>query len=136
LWAALRPARVLPAHVIAVGVACFLVRDKVERAQDELWSFDGAEGAYRSTIRGTERVAADVTAFTQRGSLPAYLSTILVSTAVLAGGALLAYGVLPGTVRPWDNMLQLAVVLVIGTAAVLAARARRRLKAVLLLGVS
>ncbi|HLS72658.1 MAG TPA: Na+/H+ antiporter subunit A [Actinomycetaceae bacterium] len=136
LWGGFGPALYLTALIIVIGVALFLVRDKVERAQDKLWSFDGAEGAYRSTIRGTERFAADVTAFTQRGSLPAYLSTILVSTAVLAGGALLAYGVLPGTVRPWDNMLQLAVVLVIGTAAVLAARARRRLKAVLLLGVS
>ncbi len=136
LWAGFGPALYLTLLVIAVGVLLFLARERVERWQDVLWDFEGAAGGYRRVIRGTERLAADVTAFTQRGSLPAYLSTILVATVALGGGAALAFTTLPDEVRLWDSRVQAAVVVVIAVAAFLTARARRRLKAVLLLGVT
>ncbi|WP_152188697.1 Na+/H+ antiporter subunit A [Georgenia satyanarayanai] len=136
LWGGFGPALYLTVLVVAVGVVLFLWRAPVERLQGALWEFDGAAGAYRRIIRGTERFAADVTAVTQRGSLPAYLSTILTVTVALAGGAAIAYATLPGEVRPWDSGVQAAVAAVVALAALLAARARRRLKAVLLLGVS
>lgn len=136
LWGGFGPALYLTLLVVAVGVVLFLWRAPVERLQGSLWEFDGAAGVYRRIIRGTERFVADVTAFTQRGSLPAYLSTILTVTVALAGGAALAYGTLPTEVRLWDSGVQAAVAAVVALAALLAARARRRLKAVLLLGVS
>ncbi|MBD8062142.1 Na+/H+ antiporter subunit A [Oceanitalea stevensii] len=136
LWGGFGPALYLTLLVVAVGVVVFLWRAPVERFQGALWEFDGAAGVYRRIIRGTERFAADVTAVTQRGSLPAYLSTILTVTVVLAGGAAITYGVLPADVRLWDSGVQAAVAAVVALAALLAARARRRLKAVLLLGVS
>ncbi|MCM3660428.1 Na+/H+ antiporter subunit A [Georgenia satyanarayanai] len=136
LWGGFGPALYLTLLVVAVGVVLFLWRAPVERLQGALWEFDGAAGVYRRIIRGTERFAADVTAVTQRGSLPAYLSIILTVTVVLAGGAAIAFGILPTDVRLWDNGVQAAVVAFVALAALLAARARRRLKAVLLLGVS
>ena len=134
LWAGFGPALYLTLLIIAVGTAMFLLRRPIERAQDSLWDVEGAAGIYRRTILGTERLAADVTAFTQRGSLPAYLSTILVVTVALAGGAGLGFATLPAEVRLWDSGIQAAVVIAIAVAALLTARARRRLKAVLLLG--
>src|SRR5690606_3174824 len=136
LWGGFGPALYLTLLVVAVGVVLFLWRAPVERFPGALWEVDGAAGVYRRIIRGTERFAADVTAVTQRGSLPAYLSTILTVTVVLAGGAAITYGVLPADVRLWDSGVQAAVAAVVALAALLAARARRRLKAVLLLGVS
>ncbi|WP_299279990.1 Na+/H+ antiporter subunit A [uncultured Georgenia sp.] len=136
LWGGFGPALYLTLLVIAVGTLLFLAREPVERVQGTLWDFEGAAGAYRRVIRGTERLAADVTAFTQRGSLPAYLSTILVATVALGGGTALALTTLPDDVRMWDSRVQAAVVAVIAVAAFLTARARRRLKAVLLLGVT
>ena len=136
LWAGPGPALYLTLLVIAVGTLMFLARRPVERAQDSLRDFGGAAGAYRKIVLGTERLAADVTAVSQRGSLPAYLSTILVVTVLLVGGAAIAYASLPADVRPWDSGVQAAVVVIIAVAAFLTARARRRLKAVLLLGVT
>ncbi|PYF99075.1 multisubunit sodium/proton antiporter, MrpA subunit /multisubunit sodium/proton antiporter, MrpB subunit [Georgenia satyanarayanai] len=136
LWGGFGPALYLTLLVIGVGTVLFLWRAPVERLQGALWEFDGAAGVYKRIIRGTERFAADVTAFTQRGSLPAYLSTILTVTIALGGGAALAFGTLPAEVRPWDSGVQAAVAAVVALASLLAARARRRLKAVLLLGVS
>ncbi|WP_324649274.1 Na+/H+ antiporter subunit A [Georgenia sp. H159] len=136
LWGGFGPALYLTLLVIAVGVLLFLQRERVERWQDALWELEGAAGAYRRVIRGTERLAADVTAFTQRGSLPAYLSTILAVAVVLGGGSAIAYGVVPAEVRLWDSGVQAAVVVVVAVAALLTARARRRLKAVLLVGVT
>jgi len=136
LWGGFGPALYLTLLIIATGVVLFLGRERVERLQDSLWDFEGAAGGYRRIILGTERLAADVTAFTQRGSLPAYLSTILVATVALVGGGALAFATLPEDVRLWDSGVQAAVVAVIIVAALLTARARRRLKAVLLVGVT
>src|SRR5690606_26400103 len=60
----------------------------------------------------------------------------LVATVALGGGTALALTTLPDDVRMWDSRVQAAVVAVIAVAAFLPARARRRLKAVLLLGVT
>ena len=136
LWGGFGPALYLTLLVVVVGSALFVFREKVERLQGALWEFDGAAGAYRRIIVGTERTAADVTAFTQRGSLPAYLSIILVSTVALGGGAAVLFGRGPAEVRPWDSGAQALVVAVVVVAALLAVRARRRLKAVILLGVT
>src|SRR5690606_7831216 len=81
-----------------------------------------------------EHFSADVTALSQRGSLPLYLAVVLVTAA--AGEAVALTGAAFGAeVRPWDSPAQVLVVAVVAVAALLVTRARRRLKAVLLLGV-
>ncbi|QAY69348.1 Na+/H+ antiporter subunit A [Xylanimonas protaetiae] len=153
LWAGFTPTLLVTVLVLAAGAALFWQRERVERLQARAWSPLPADLVYRRSMRRLDDVAADVTGATQRGSLPFYLGAILVS--VVAGpGLALAWGlrgaVLPGAAEaggdawhvgplalvPFDRPAQLVVVAVIGVAAVLASRARRRLKAVFLVGVA
>ncbi|RPF26551.1 Na+/H+ antiporter subunit A [Georgenia muralis] len=137
LWGGVGVPLLTTAAILATGLALFLARGPVERLQRSFRDLEGAEGAYRRLLRALDNVAADVTAWTQRGSLPAYLSIILLTTITLAGGAALLGGdTWPEGLRPWDNPLQAVVAVVVAVASVLAARARRRLKAVVLLGVA
>lgn len=159
LWDGFTPALAVTAAVLVVGAWAFWQRDRVERVQAALWFPDGADIVYRRIMRKLDRFASDVTAGTQRGSLPFYLGVILVVLAVGPGIALAA-GLVgssgsdplpvvadaagradvlrlgPFALIPWDRPAELVVVLVVVVAAVLTARARRRLKAVFLAGVA
>ncbi|HLS49152.1 MAG TPA: Na+/H+ antiporter subunit A [Actinomycetaceae bacterium] len=135
LWDGIGLPLILTLAIIAVGLLAFAARDRIEELQDRVGATASAEGGYRRIIRSLEHFAADSTAFTQRGSLPAYLSTIVVAVCALGGGAALAFTTAPARVRLWDNVAQVSVVIVVCVAALLAARARRRLKAVILMGV-
>ncbi|WP_216648158.1 Na+/H+ antiporter subunit A [Isoptericola chiayiensis] len=140
LWAGLTPALVMSAGILAVGALLFWQRVRVERWQEALPSARGADVVYRRGMRRLDDLAADVTAATQRGSLPFYLG-IVVLVLALAPGAVILTGLVGGTsvaleVRPWDEPAQAAVVAIVAVAAVLAVRARRRLKAVVLVGVA
>lgn len=123
--------------VIVVGLALFAARRPVARLQDAVEFPISAEGTYRHTILGLEKVAGGITSRTQSGSQPLYLALTLIVTC-LGGFAALALGgtAIPVRLKVWDVWGQLPVALIAGGAAILAARARRRLKAVLLLGVS
>lgn len=158
LWGGFTPVLAVTGAVLLAGALAFLLRDRVERLQDAMWSPDGADVVYRRLMRKLDLLAGAVTAGTQRGSLPFYLGVILVVLAVGPGFAL-AWGLvgrpgdasLPAVVRadgseilelgpfavvPWDRPAQLVVVLVVVATAVLTANARRRLKAVILAGVA
>ncbi|MGI5187954.1 Na+/H+ antiporter subunit A [Promicromonospora sp. CA-289599] len=159
LWDGFTPVLAVTGAVLLVGAWMFWQRERVERLQAALWFPDGADVVYRRLMRALDRFASDVTAGTQRGSLPFYLGVILLVLAVGPGVALAAglvgeagTGPLPVVadaagrddvlrlgpfaVVPWDRPAQLVVVLVVVVAAILAARARRRLKAVFLAGVA
>lgn len=159
LWDGFTPVLAVTGAVLLVGAWMFWQRERVERLQAALRSPDGADVVYRRLMRALDRFASDVTAGTQRGSLPFYLGVILLVLAVGPGIALAAglvgeagTGPLPVVadaagrddvlrlgpfaVVPWDRPAQLVIVLVVAVAAVLAARARRRLKAVFLAGVA
>jgi multicomponent Na+:H+ antiporter subunit A len=159
LWDGLTPVLAVTGTVLLVGALMFWQRERVERLQAALWFPDGADVVYRRLMRALDRFASDVTAGTQRGSLPFYLGVILLVLAIGPGIALTAglvgeagTGPLPVVadvaghddvlrlgpfaVIPWDRPAQLVIVLVVVVAAILAARARRRLKAVFLAGVA
>lgn len=135
LWAGLTPTLALTAVILVGGSLLFRARDRVERLQAGLYRGPEADRVYRRFMRRLDDVAADVTAVTQRGSLPLYLGGILVVFVVGVGGALLAGGDGPGATRWWDQPAQVVFGAVAIVSAVLAARARRRLKAVILLGI-
>ncbi|WP_186004582.1 Na+/H+ antiporter subunit A [Isoptericola variabilis] len=143
LWAGVTPVLIVTAVVLALGLLAFWQRDRVERWQAGLWSPRGADLVYRRSMRRLDELAADVTAFTQRGSLPFYLAVILVVLA-LGPGLALAVGLVGRSdgggpaveVVAWDRPAQAAVAAVVAVAVLLAARARRRLKAVLLVGAA
>ena len=88
------------------------------------------------SLRGADLLSVRLTAFTQRGSIPATQSVIL-STLVLVPVIVLALGARD---RPdfalWDSPLQVVVGLLILAAALGATMMRNRLAAVLLVGVT
>ncbi|MCU1432293.1 MAG: Na+/H+ antiporter subunit [Actinotalea sp.] len=138
LWGGLTPALGLTALILGAGALLFLGRGRVEGWQERVSPRVDADRLYRRTMRRLDDVAADVTAMTQRGSLPLYLGTILTVLVLLAGTVLVTRTALPSAdgVRAWDTPAQVVVGGLAVGAMVLAARARRRLKAVVLTGVS
>ncbi|MDG4785750.1 Na+/H+ antiporter subunit A [Micromonospora sp. WMMD1102] len=126
---------VLSLLALSAGLLLFLLRTPVGAVQARVRApFDG-DTAYQVLSRGLDRLAVVVTGATQRGSLPQYLGVILLVLLVVLGGALLG-GSWPDHVRAWDNPIQAVVGVVLAVAAVLAVKARRRLTAVILTGVS
>ncbi|MBC7292174.1 MAG: DUF4040 domain-containing protein, partial [Actinotalea sp.] len=137
LWAGPTPAFWLTLLVLTTGVVLFAARVRVERAQARVAVPLDADRVYRRTMRRLDDVAADVTALTQRGSLPFYLGVILLVAVTLQVVALSGTS-LPTAdeVRPYDRPAQVVVGGLVVAGALLAANARRRLKAVVLAGVS
>ncbi|WP_341715580.1 Na+/H+ antiporter subunit A [Micromonospora sp. FIMYZ51] len=135
LWHGLTPALGLSVLAVAGGVGLFLLMRR-ERVRTTLrLPFDGA-AAYGKAIAGVDRLAVELTGATQRGSLPFYLGVILVVLVVLPGGALLAGSPWPQRFHLWDTPLQVVAGAVVAVAAVMAARALRRLTAMILVGVA
>ncbi|WP_409331230.1 Na+/H+ antiporter subunit A [Trujillonella humicola] len=136
LWHGLQPALGLSAVTLLGGWALFAVRERVSRVQRRLAVGASADEAYWNVMQALDRLAVLVTGTTQRGSLPAYLGTILVVVLALPGTVLLFRAPWPGEWRAWDTPVQALVGAVILVAAVLALRIRQRLSAVLVVGVT
>ena len=119
---------------LAGGAVLFAARDRVERAQAAMPAIPDVDVGYRRAMRQLDAGATAVTGLTQRGSLPAYLSVILVFTLALTLTTTFAGEISVPGLRLWDSPVQLVVAFVVAATAVLAVRARRRLKAVLLAG--
>jgi multicomponent Na+:H+ antiporter subunit A len=135
VWHGLTPALALSALVLAGGAAVFAMTARTRWWQRLRLPVDGAVGYERAT-GGLGRLAVEVTGATQRGSLPIYLGTILLVLVLVGGGALLAGWPWPARLTRWDNPLQLVPAAALIIAAVFATRARRRLAAVVLVGVT
>ncbi|MDY5152539.1 multicomponent Na+:H+ antiporter subunit A [Actinobaculum suis] len=137
LWSGITGPFVLTLAIIAAGIAIFAVRER--------WTAWGRahrfplsmESIYHRIISSLERGSTIVTSRTQTGSLPGYVQTIFWTLVI---GLLVAIAVgapiLPEGVRAWDGSVQALVAIVGCGGAILAARARHRLKAVILMGVA
>ena len=136
LWAGVGPAFWLTLVVLGVGGLLFAQRVRVEGWQHRIPVRADADLLYRRMMRRLDDLAADVTSVTQRGSLPFYLGTILLVLVALEAGSLLADPPDVEAWRVWDTPVQAIAGLLTAGSAVLAARARRRLKAVILASVS
>ncbi|WP_052366768.1 Na+/H+ antiporter subunit A [Paraoerskovia marina] len=134
LWAGFGAPVVLSAIILGGGALLFWWRGTFERLQAATWNVPEADQVYRRTMRRLDDLAADVTAMTQRGSLPFYLGAILVVLILVPGVAAFFAWPDPLELRAWDRPAQLVVVGIITVATILTVRARRRLKAVLLAG--
>ncbi|MGC5051608.1 Na+/H+ antiporter subunit A [Micromonospora sp. DT48] len=135
LWHGFTPALGLSVLAVAGGVGLFqLMRRERVRATLRL-PFDGAD-VYRKSIGLVDRLAVELTGATQRGSLPFYLGVILVVLVLLPGGTLVAGSPWPQRFHLWDTPLQGVAAAVVVVAAVMAARALRRLTAMILVGVA
>lgn len=135
LWAGFTPVFALTVGILVAGALLFAARAHVERWQSGLYRGPEADQVYRRFMRRLDDLAADVTAVSQRGSLPLYLGIVLLVFVVSVGSVLLSQTSVPTAVVPWDHPGQLVFAAVAVVSAILAARARRRLKAVILLGI-
>ena len=135
LWAGFTPTFALTLGILAAGVVLWLNRERVERWQSGAHRGPDADQLYRRFMRRLDDVAADVTAVTQRGSLPLYLGIILVVFVLSVGTVALARTTWPSQVKAFDSPAQIVFAAATIASAVLAARARRRLKAIILLGI-
>jgi multicomponent Na+:H+ antiporter subunit A len=136
LWHGWQPALALSALSLLGGAALFAVRTPVSSAQRRLAVGASADEAYWNVLQGLDRLSVLVTGTTQRGSLPAYLGTILVVVLALPGSVLLTRAPWPGEWRAWDTPVQALVGAVILFAGALALRIPQRLSAVLVVGVT
>lgn len=138
LWHGFSLALLLSVVCVVAGLALFWWRKPVAAFQHgvaDRVTVPDAERSYYWVMRGIDRLSVEVTGLTQRGSLPVYLGVILVVLVVVPGAAL---------VRAWDDIevrgadsrVQLAAALLMGAAAILTVRSRRRLRAVVLVGIT
>ncbi|MET9300963.1 Na+/H+ antiporter subunit A [Micromonospora aurantiaca] len=134
LWHGLTPALGLSALAVTAGLGLFLLLHRRRPYLPRL-PFDGATG-YDRLAGAVDRAAVELTGATQRGSLPFYLGVILLVLVVLPGGAVLAGAPWASRFQLWDTPLQAVAGAVIVVAALVAARARRRLTAMILVGVT
>ncbi|PPA58003.1 Na+/H+ antiporter subunit A [Micromonospora chalcea] len=134
LWHGLTPALGLSALAVTGGVALFLLLQR-RRPYLARLPFDGATG-YDRLAGAVDRAAVELTGATQRGSLPFYLGVILLVLVILPGGAVLAGIPWAQRFQLWDTPLQAVAGAVVVVAALVAARARRRLTAMILVGVT
>ncbi len=135
LWAGVGAPALATVAIVALGTALYAGRSGVEALQSRTWHPLDVDLTYRRSMRRLDRAAGAVTAVTQRGSLPAYLAIILVVAVTGALITVLPVAEWPTDARAWDSPVQLVAGGAVVAGAVLAVRARRRLKAVLLAGV-
>ncbi|WP_035814096.1 Na+/H+ antiporter subunit A [Jiangella gansuensis] len=136
LWHGVNVPLMLSGLSLLLGLALFWWRDVVAGAQQRFAPRADAESGYRAIMRGVDRLAVEVTGATQRGSLPIYLAVIFLVVVLVPGSTLLAGQIWDGDAYAWDSPAQAVVGGIMIVAAVLAARSRRRLKAVVLAGVT
>jgi multicomponent Na+:H+ antiporter subunit A len=136
LWHGFGAPLLLSALVLAIGAAVYFGRARLLRWRTVREPLGNADRIYDAALRGLDLVSVRLTAFTQRGSIPATQSVIL-STLVLVPLIVLALGARD---RPsfalWDSPIQVVVGLLILAAALGATVMRNRLAAVLLVGVT
>lgn len=136
LWHGLTWGLGLSALIIAGGVVLVSRRRGMERLQERFPDIADSSLLYRSFMRRLDRVAGAVTGMTQRGSLPVNIGTILVVFIVMGAAAIIRYDLWPSEAYLWDSPAQAVVGFLVIIGAIAAARARHRLKAVLLVGVT
>jgi multicomponent Na+:H+ antiporter subunit A len=136
LWHGLNLGLLLSVLALLAGLALHRWRSVLADVQAALGPSWSADRGYRATVRRLDRMAVEVTGFTQRGSATAYLSVILSVVVLLPGTAVAIHGWSGENVVAWDLPAQALVGAVIVLAAVLTVRSRRRLKAVVMVGVT
>ncbi len=136
LWHGWEPALFLSLGSIALGVLLFLAQVRFAWAPRRVLPFSAAD-VYNATLRGIARVSTWTTTFTQRGSLPLYVGTILVVFVAAEGTALIA-GMSDWNVQldAWQTPMQIVVAPIMILAGLVAVRARKRYTGVVLVSVT
>ncbi len=136
LWHGFNLPLLLSAAVLLVGAASFVARARLPRAGGRWLPLGNADRSYDATLRGVEFIAFKVTGMTQRGSLPATQSAILLTLVALPITVLAVGARDRPELRLWEGPLQPVVGLLMVGGALGATMLRNRLAAVLLVGVT
>lgn len=139
LWHGFTPALGLTGVTFALGLAMYLGRNAVSRAQSLVPPWVDGDKAYQYTIGGLDDAAVWITGRTQRGSLYYYLAVILSVAFVLPLSVILVTGKpLPDGIYLVDpgSPLQLVVGAGIVIGALAAVKANKRFLAVLMVSVT
>ncbi|MER5279025.1 Na+/H+ antiporter subunit A [Streptomyces sp. NPDC002809] len=137
LWHGWGTALLLSAVATAGGAVLFAARGPVTRLSRRI-AWPTADIVFGHLLLGLERFSLQVTGFVQRGSLSVYLATTLLA---MLAGQLAVLGVdrpWHGAAAPrlWDVPLQGAVAALTCAAALFCLTVRRRMKAVVLAGLT
>ncbi|MFE3902563.1 Na+/H+ antiporter subunit A [Streptomyces sp. NPDC059153] len=137
LWHGFGTALLLSAVALAGGVVLFAVRTTVTRLSRRI-AWPTADSVFGHLLLGLERLSLQLTGLVQRGSLSVYLATTLL---VVLAGQLTVLGVDrpwhgAAVPRVWDLPLQGAIAVLTCAAALLCLTVRRRMKAVVLAGLT
>ncbi len=138
LWHGLTAALGLSALAVGGGAALAVARRRVERWQANAPHPPSGADAYQASLRGLLTGADQVAGAVQRGSLPFYLAVILLTVVALPVVPLalgVARGSEPVPLVLAEGPVQLLVTALLLGAAVAVCLARRRVVAVLVLGV-
>jgi multicomponent Na+:H+ antiporter subunit A len=134
LWHGLGLPLLLSAVALGLGYALHRLRGTIDVLAGRLPRALSAQHGYEVAIGGTERVSTAVTGRLQAGSVPTYLTIILLTVVALPGLATLVGGTWPA--QPlYHAVLQLPLSVVVLLAALALVRVRRRFTAVLLVGL-
>ncbi len=136
LWHGFEPALGLSAVVVILGYLMFRGRRRIAKIQASVPPWIDAGQSYGVLVRSVDRFAARVTHFAQKGGLTQYLGTILVVFVLALGFATFVNRTWPETLVLWDYPGQVLIAVIMAIAAVMAARAKQRVTAVLLAGVT
>ncbi|MDI2097357.1 Na+/H+ antiporter subunit A [Ruicaihuangia caeni] len=136
LWHGLTPALGLSVLVLVLGAGALLVSGWVNRSGWHVPEALGSNEMYWRILRGVDRGAARVTVTTQRGSLPFYLSVILIALLAFVGVPLVLNRTWPDTFTFMSHPVEGAVAILVIIAALAATTAQKRFQAVVLVGVS
>jgi multicomponent Na+:H+ antiporter subunit A len=135
-WHGFNGALLLSAVTVALGALLAWRRRAIARFQSGIPPYIAADRFYRTTMRSLDRLSIETTGYLQRGSLQLNLALILSVLIAVPGAALLLGVTWPSSVRSFDTIAQPAVAVIMIAAAYAAARARRRLRGVFLVGVT
>ena len=136
LWHGVNLPLLLSVLVLGTGIAVYVNRQRLRRFRTVREPLGNADHAYEAVVRWLDRWSVELTAVTQRGSIP-FTQSVILSTLVLLPTIVLALG---NRDHPnfalWGSPLQVVIGLIILAAAVGAMVMRNRLAAVLLVGVT
>ncbi|MEO3758749.1 Na+/H+ antiporter subunit A [Mycobacterium sp. B14F4] len=136
LWHGLGLPLLLSVLVLVAGTAAFVYRGRLKRLRTVREPLGNADRIYDGVVQRLDLWSVELTAITQRGSIPAIQSAIL-STLVAVPVIVLVLGARDRPdFRLWGSPLQVVVGLIILAAALGAMVMRNRLAAVLLVGVA
>lgn len=120
---------------LGLGLLLHLQRERLTAWRARLPKIADAQRGYERVMALLERTAVGVTGRVQVGSLPTYIGIILLTVLAVPGSALVTGMRPPEQLRLLDNPLQVPLAVLILVAALAVLGSRRRLTAVLMVGV-